>query len=87
MMFTNKLAKLLEKQRKRQTAALLAVCKPEERKHIENQGQLPVSLRHVTLNASEGSHCDIESSGILRSAQNDNPQSQQQSIQNTERKI
>lgn len=33
-MFTNKLAKLLEKQRKRQIAALLAVCTPEERERI-----------------------------------------------------
>jgi hypothetical protein len=34
MMFTNKLAKLLEKQRKRQIAALLAVCTPQEREEI-----------------------------------------------------
>jgi hypothetical protein len=47
----------------------------------KNRGQLPVSLWHVTLNASEGSHSDTTSSGILRSAQNDNPQSQPQSIQ------
>jgi hypothetical protein len=34
MMFTNKLAKLLEKQHKRQIAALLAVCSPEEKERI-----------------------------------------------------
>ncbi len=95
MMFINKLAKLLEKQHKRQMAALLAVSNAEQRvqflieekQRLENPGQLPVFIVACHLERSEGSHCDIEPIGILRSSQNDNPQSQQQSIQNTERKI
>jgi len=52
-MSQNKLAKLLEKQRKRQIAALLAVCSPQEKEQILLEQEQRVNKSNVKKQISK----------------------------------